>query len=76
MPWEQRENRKYYYRKVRTGNHVQSIYIGEEHSNLANAMHTLEELFRAAAEEASAPLQVTNTYANQQSGEKPFNNQQ
>ncbi len=30
MAWEQRKNNNYYYRKVRRGNKVNSVYIGKD----------------------------------------------
>ena len=41
MAWEQRKNNNYYYRKVRRGNKVSSVYIGKDilEYNLSGRAH-------------------------------------
>ena len=55
MSWEQRKNRRYFYRKRRCGRQVVSEYVGSgQLAQAASALDTLEQQLRCAARQQRA----------------------
>ena len=66
MAWEQRGNRRYYYRKRRQGGRVSSEYVGAgELAGAAAALDTLEREVRRAERQRRAQLRALDAHIGQ-----------